>query len=153
MVSSKFLTEHILDWSAPTAEKEVENPLSTRAAYESAIRWLKEQTRNREDFHLVYKENVAYGFRRNLYGLKEVGLSIAVTCAIGNAWTLYAENLANLEISRSEGFFSLILSLSFVAVWAFFVRPSWVREAADSYAKAILAACDRLDSGAINLKD
>lgn len=40
--------------------------------------FLREQTRDPKMFPIVYEENVNYGFRRNLLGLKPTGAAIAV---------------------------------------------------------------------------
>ena len=142
----KFLSEHVADWTELSPEEESKDPDAAAATYDSATKWLKERTRNQEEFGLVFKENVSYGFRRNLFGLKKVGLAISVLCGIGNAWALCARSLDSEELSHPEGLASLILSLLMIVAWAFIIRPSWVRDAADGYARALLAACDQIGS-------
>ena len=142
----KFLSEHVDDWTAPSPEEELKDPDAAAAAYDSATRWLREKTRNQEKFGLVFKENVSYGFRRNLFGLKKVGLAISVLCGIGNSWALCAGSLDGEKLSHPEGFASLILSLLMILAWTFIIRPRWVRDSADGYARALLATCDQIGS-------
>lgn len=142
-----FLTEHVDNWTAPSPEEESKDPCAARIAYDSAVKWLLERTRDQEKFSLVFKENISYGFRRNLLGLKILGLTLTILCSIGNAWAVCTKSLNPEELLRPEGIASFAFSLVMVTVWAFVVRPSWVRDAADGYARALLAACDRIGSG------
>jgi len=48
----------------PTLQEEIDDPIRADATYEAAVLFLRENTRAAA---LVFKENVAYGFRRNLH--------------------------------------------------------------------------------------
>ena len=65
----------------PTAEDEASDPQSADQAYEVATKWLIDKTRNTDMFQLLFKENVSYGFRRNLWGLKPLALPLAIVAA------------------------------------------------------------------------
>ena len=49
-----------------------------REAYEAAAAYLREQTRDRKAYPLVYEALCEYGFRRNLWGLKPIGLTFSL---------------------------------------------------------------------------
>ena len=68
-----FLSDRIDGWSAPSQVDEAQDPVTAELVYDSAVRWLREMTRDRKRYGLVFKENVSYGFRRNLYGLILLG--------------------------------------------------------------------------------
>ncbi len=85
---------------------------------------------------------MSYGFRRNLYGLKPIGLTLGLLCIAGNAGTLYHAVFVTGGPIPPPGVASLALSLVAVAGWLWVVRQSWVRDGADGYARALLAACD-----------
>lgn len=102
---------------------------------------------------MVEKENADYGFRRNLLGLKSIGLFLSVAgilLALGlEAINVYiqvksAGSPAVLNVFRPEVFGSVMLSIVMVLFWHFVVRADWVREAGDQYARALLANCDSL---------
>ena len=61
----------------PTAQAEAADPEAADDAYEVATKWLIGRTRDSEEFPLLFKENVSYGFRRNLWGLKPLALPLA----------------------------------------------------------------------------
>ena len=133
-----FLTQRVRNWVAPSPEEEPRDPKTAEVAYESAVRWLQEQSGNSPRHSLVFKENVSYGFRRNLFGLKPIGLTVAGACAVYNATLKAGQQLPTVGIA------SLLLSILAVALWLGIVRDGWVRDAADGYARALLAVCDQL---------
>jgi hypothetical protein len=146
------LQRHVPGLVLPTKEDERTNPRQADEAYASAVEWLKERSRGK-DFPLVQKENANYGFRRNLRGLKPIGMLISLLAfsasvylliqAIHWPWTWKALGSVDPTVAAAAGFALLMLLL-----WTFFVTPSWVRQAGDAYARALLACCDTIDGGA-----
>ena len=76
-----------IDSALPTAQEEEDCPEWADAKYAAAVRALRDSTRDGGRFPLVFAENVNYGFRRNLWGLKLIGVPIAVVLVLF-AWTL-----------------------------------------------------------------
>ena len=56
--------------SAPTAEQEALDQNAADGFYAAAGTWLRENTRDTRKFSILFNENVTYGFRRNLLGLR-----------------------------------------------------------------------------------
>lgn len=137
-----FLEKHVAGWTAPTLEEEARDVQSAKIVYDSAVRWLREKTRDRKRYDLIFKENVSYGFRRNLYGLRPVGLLLSFLCMAGNISALYYTICVASAAIKPEGFASLAWNLAVVTGLIASVRESWVKDAAESYARALLAACD-----------
>ena len=137
----EFLGSNVRDWRGPTVEEERADPTEADARYETAVRWLLEYTRDRKRFPLVFKENVSYGFRRNLYGLQAIGLIVAIVCTIANVVALYI-GAGDGGSTSAAGAAALGVSFAAIVGWLFVVKPAWVRDAGDAYAKALLAACD-----------
>ncbi len=146
-----YLSEHAGSGNFPTAQQEIENPGSAHDIYASAVMWLKEQTR---DDALVNKENATYGFRRNLLGMKSTGLTLSVlalaTTLIASAAFHYPSGMS-LTLSGLGTAIAhagpgpngaVMFALISCVAWLLVVRPQWVREAGDQYARALLAACD-----------
>ena len=139
-----FFTNHVPDWTAPSQEDESTDYDAVSAAYDSAVRWLREATRDRSKFDLVFRENVSYGFRRNLYGLKMLGLVVSITCVAGNIGALCYDYFSTFSKIEPAGLVSLVISVVITVGWFVIVRQTWVRDSADSYTRALLAACDQL---------
>jgi len=140
--------------SMPTEDEEQRDPASSDEHYAASVMWLKEQCRG-ADFALVQKENATYGFRRNLLGLKPVGVaicSIVLAVPLLTALARPGASVAHLFQILPEAYVTLPLpvlgalavSAIGLAAWLLTVRRSWVREAGDLYARALLASCDVL---------
>lgn len=136
----------------PTEEEERADPKAADSRYSSAIHWLKEQCRGSEHV-LILNENISYGFRRNLYGLKPVGILVClavIAWTVGVAWAHYPANAAftwaatfkAAQVLQPVQIGALGLSLIGLSGWLFVVRAGWVKEAAELYAVRLLAACD-----------
>jgi hypothetical protein len=140
-----YLTEHIADWQVPTIQEEGQRSVETDARYDSATRWLRERTRDKGRFPIIFHENVSYGFRRNLYGLKAIGMVLAALTIAANGALLYgAVPVAAPVASTTIGASAFAFSILALATWLVIVTPTWVRDASDAYARALLASCDEL---------
>ena len=133
-----------------SAEAERENPEKAHVGYESANRWLLEQTRDHARFGLLFTENINYGFRRNLLGLKPIALGVdamAVLLVVGVACGSWTGQLAStIETVGPEWWASLLITAIHTLVFVVLIRAEWVRAAAETYARQLLAACDSLGS-------
>jgi hypothetical protein len=139
-----FLEAQVPGWTAPTLHEEETDPRATDQRYGSAVRWLLEYTRDTERFPLVFAENISYGFRRNALGLKPFAVVAALTALGFGAFQLYVLPPALLG-ERLAQIAAALTSLLLFGWWLVVVSPSWVRDAADGYARALLAACDKAD--------
>ena len=142
----------------PTEEDERSDPdEDADARYAAAVGALREATRDRTRFPLVAAENANYGFRRNLWGLKPWGASVALVSALG-CWGLFASILdpdqegwrTSLSMLTQDGTTVLRLvgacfSATAVVGWLF-VLPQWVRTTAEAYALQLLGATELLAS-------
>lgn len=128
----------------PTPEEEAADPRAADEIYETCGAFLRENTRDSNKFGLVFEENCNYGFRRNLWGMKPIGLIIALICLGVIVAVPFFEPLAwsgkRLELTVTTAGIDLLLVLG----WLFVFKPSWVRVAADAYAERLLEACERL---------
>lgn len=136
----------------PTAAEEASDPDAADARYRSAILWLIEQCRSPSHF-LILNENTSYGFRRNLLGLKPVGVAlcmatIAVPLLVASSRYPHEAALVGRWLTDTAHVLQPVqvgacaLGLIALSSWLFVVRPSWVKEAAELYALRLLAACD-----------
>jgi hypothetical protein len=127
----------------PTTEQEKANPAEADAAYASCGDYLLSKTRDKVRFQLLFEENVTYGFRRNLWAMKPVGIAISIL-------SLAALSLVT-QVEARSGAVPWLANLTAIAIvallltwWLVRITPSWVKTAADAYAIRLLASIDEL---------
>ncbi len=130
----------------PTADDERADPTAADQVYDSCVHFLRERTRDRARFALVFAENVSYGFRRNLWAMRAAGLTLAV---LGTALCAMRVGLdwrgTSTVLPVPAG--ALLANAALLALWLLRITPAWVRIPADGYAERLLAACDILSPG------
>ena len=80
-----------LDVTIPSAEVEAADQAAADAFYEQGGVWLRQHTRDRNKFPLLFNENVTYGFRRNLLGVKWIALALNLL-VVAACFVLLARN-------------------------------------------------------------
>jgi hypothetical protein len=138
----------------PTHDAEVRAPADADRLYESATRWLLEQTRDSGKHGLLITENISYGFRRNMLGMRRVGLALTVLSALllyadggwhaPSAWTNIIGSLLAVPSKHRVG---LLACLASGVVWTLGVSKARVRAAAFAYAERLVTSCEVLADG------
>ena len=135
------LSKMLPDLDMPSEQEEMEDPSQADKVYASCTAFLKEATRDRTKFPLIFQENSNYGFRRNLWGMKAGGLVVStigtVVCGAVCVYRLLQPSDTWLVPAVSA-----LLSAVLLCLWACRFTPSWVRMTAFAYARQLLAACD-----------
>jgi hypothetical protein len=129
----------------PTIAEEQADPRSADLIYESVGDCLREKTRDKKTFPLIFKELVSYGFRRNLWGMKPFGVVLACVCIAVQLVILTREILIQHPIAATPVLMTLANVLLLLG-WLFIVGPNWVRVPADAYGDRLLAACTAIDA-------
>ena len=146
-----FLMSAVPELKLPSEEDERKCPQKSDVGYESATAWLLTQTRDRERFDLLFRENINYGFRRNIWAFKlwafivdGIVMTIAmITILISDLWTTEIINFIQSIDMRIWA--SIALTFIHMLSFMFIVRKKWVQRAAETYARQLLAACDTLE--------
>jgi len=141
-----FLKTQLPDLKLPAPSEEEADPAVADRAYASVTAWLLTQTRDTKIFGLLFRENISYGFRRNLWGLKPIGLVVALTSACASTAALAYEYVALHEALLPQVVIVTAAVWILAFVWLSLITPSWVRIPADAYGQQLLAACDTLSS-------
>jgi hypothetical protein len=128
----------------PTAEEEAADPAAADAVYEVGVTVLRELTRNVEEFPLVLKENIAYGFRRNLWGRKPYGIAVAALVIAASAALLIAAALGHEVNAWEAAAFAAAFAAASLIVWITTITPGWVHEGGEAYATRLLESAIRL---------
>ncbi|MGO7543143.1 hypothetical protein ACC786_12025 [Rhizobium ruizarguesonis] len=124
--------------AAPSPEQEDADPVAADEFYVSCGDLLRERTRDQSRFHLLFAENVSYGFRRNLYGLKYSGLLLNAVTAAASFWLFYQAAGANLP---QYGVVLVVAAIHALYFTAGVTRKS-VLDASDQYGRQLVLSCD-----------
>ncbi|MDO8208980.1 hypothetical protein [Conexibacter sp. CPCC 206217] len=133
----------VTDMEMPTASEEAADPAAADERYGEAAVRLIARTRDKEKFGLLGAENQSYGQRRNLLGLKGVGIAVAVLTLVA-AIVLFAvtEGTADERLARYAP--AAVVAIVLLTFWLLVVRKSWVRVPADAYARQLIETAETL---------
>ena len=143
-----FLTANIPGLELASPQIEQQSPTLADEGYSSITSWLLTQTRDGPQFGLILKENINYGFRRNIWALRPWAFGAdLVTIAFvlfveADAWT--GEIVSTLRAVGSPAWTCLAITVVHGLLFSFRIRQDWVKVAAEAYAYQLLAACDTM---------
>lgn len=127
---------------APSPDEEKEDQNAADAFYEQCGVWLRQNTRNIRKFSVLFAENVTYGFRRNLLGVKwlALGLNLLVVgiCVVllwRTSWAIEAEQGKRVAVV-------LIVAAAHAAYMLLAVRKSAVWDSARAYGRELILSCE-----------
>lgn len=132
-----------LNRTAPTAAEEAQNQAGADAFYEQAGTWLRENTRDTRKFSILFNENITFGYRRNLFGLKWIALGlnlVVVAICAGLLWH-------NAPVNINDAFTGRVLVVLVVAaIHALYiltvVNCRNVIDAARTYARQLILSTE-----------
>ena len=138
------LQELMRGMKMPSLEDEAADPDQADAVYESCSLFLREQTRDRTKFPLVFEENCNYGFRRNVWGLRPFGIA---TTLLG-MFAVGALVVVNTRVRRVDTqpivYLAGGVNAMLLVAWCVLVSPDWVKKSAEAYSEGLLSSCDNL---------
>ncbi len=135
------LIQHKLGIPMPTIEQEQSDPTWADGAYKGATKRIIELTRNNKQ--LLLKENIAYGFHRNMLALKPVGVFI---CTASILYALCLANVIHVPLSITwvnlfapgiAAGITLLVSALFLSVWLLYFNEASVRLIGYAYAERL----------------
>lgn len=128
----------------PSEIEEVTDPDGADSRYDSVCLFLRDSTRNKATFPLVFAENVNYGFRRNLLGMKKAGIALSLAGTVSAL-------LATIVGMKTDGLdlppvpvVAAALNAVLLTWWLLRINSEWVRVAAFAYAERLIGACDSI---------
>lgn len=133
----------LLGDSLPAEVDEQADPEASDARYDDAVARLRGLTRNKSRFALLFSENINYGFRRNLLGLRPVGIAVDLATLVGSALLI---GLTRATLAHRFALYApaAVISLLLMVFWFAAVSADWVRIPADAYADRLFEAVDVL---------
>ncbi|MGE3842429.1 MAG: hypothetical protein AB7I50_12660 [Vicinamibacterales bacterium] len=136
------LTKLIPKVKVPTAEAEAKDPKAALEIYTACVDKLRGHARTAKEKHpYVHSENIHYGFRRNLWGVKPHGITVTVIALVILGAQVVGQLMAHQPIPLVQPVVAASDALLLV-VWIFLVTPAWVMRAATLYAERLLEVLD-----------
>lgn len=132
----------------PTHEQELDNPIDAKQKFDSCIDYLRQSTRDKVKYSLVFNENIYYGRTRNLFGLKPLGLLICIVLLVIQL-VLVTKNYGigiNITAVPIMETLSIVITVSFLVFWLFFINASQVYNAGVNYGKALLECSEHINN-------
>ena len=118
-------------------EYETAFPNDADEIYKSWSKYLISKSRDTKKYNLLFQENVNYGFRRNLFGLKKFAIIVIILLMLG--CVIYSYIIGNYQFEFSlELFISEIILVVILIFWGSIVREKWIKSVAFSYAERLI---------------
>jgi hypothetical protein len=134
----KFLSDKLCE-PAPTAPEEGADLSAADGFYARAGTWLRENTRNKKKFDILFNENITYGYRRNLFALKWPALALNAAIVIGCAIAYFYGLPEKYSLGLVPVFVIAFLHAAYLAI---FSSENAVREASRTYARQLLLSTE-----------
>lgn len=131
----------LADLATPTKAEEVKDPSNADQRYDDLTTFVRARAGESSTSGILKSENIAYGFRRNMLGIRTVGLCtsmVGLASSVVRAWTANVTSEINFAISLAATCLVLFL------VWLLLVRSGWVKKAAYRYATQLLYCIDSI---------
>lgn len=132
------------DIEIPTPEKEKKHPEFADQIYETCTRHIIARTRDTKRFPLIYKENINYGFLRNLLGIKPYGIIVSIISLFILLLKIGFEWVKDKQVSI-ELLIMAIVVLCVMMLWILWVKPERVKIAAFAYAERLFEYCETVE--------
>jgi hypothetical protein len=136
---------------APSAQEEETHPAAADKIYTAWSNYLRVNSRDTKKFALLFHENMNYGYRRNVWGMRLYGILLSVLPIIIACVFLYQEYRTSSQVS-DKIIVSLIFSILFLGLWIFCFSRQWVRVAADAYAERLAEIADSIGAKSSSAK-
>lgn len=137
----QYLQNHVPNLIIPTTQEESSKPKNADIVYESAVKWLLAKTRDTQKYSLLFRENISYGFMRNFWALKPLGLIINFLILFGTAALVYKRYQFNFDLVPKEIWFSVVFTF-IIILFILFITKETVHSKAKAYARTLLEVCD-----------
>ena len=89
------------------------------------------------------EENANYGFRRNLWGMKPIAITVLLI-ATGVVSTQIHPNWLDPGKFKPVVAITLVFNAILLLALLLLITPKWIRPAAEAYARQLLSTCDQL---------
>jgi hypothetical protein len=123
-----------------TPEEEKASPGEAFDRTRAAVDWLLVHTLPNAKKSLLFEENIAYGFTRNLFGMKAIAITIVVLAMMADA-AMTVVRLPDRSALVGGSIVGALLLLA-LAMWVFLVNEELVRDSSLAYAQRLFNQCE-----------
>jgi hypothetical protein len=131
---------------APTPRAEADDPAGADQTYAAWSAFLRVNTRDKKKYALLFQENVSYGYRRNAWGLRPLGIVASLISALA-ALTVVCLRYRRSGIVAEGMAAAATLSVVFLLLWVFRFTSDWVHVPAQAYAERLMETIEGMGGG------
>ncbi|GAC1406711.1 MAG: hypothetical protein NVSMB6_03310 [Burkholderiaceae bacterium] len=128
--------------AVPTVHEENTNQGTADAFYGQCDNWLRQNTRDTKKFSILFSENVTYGFRRNLLGVKMLALCLNVIIVVLCAFILWRTSWAIDTPMGNKTAVVLAVAAAHAAYMLLAVSHTAVWDAAKAYGRELILSTE-----------
>ena len=141
-----YLERRVPGLKLASQKKEQQCPEQSDDGYQGATSWLLARTRDRSRFRLVFRENMNYGFRRNVLALKPWALGLDAIAAATIVFVSIGPWSESAVVALPEtAIVCAALTTAHILFFLAVARRCWVYTAAEAFARQLVAATDQLE--------
>ena len=126
----------------PSAEVEYLDKTAADKFYEQCGTWLRQNTRDTKRFSILFGENITYGFRRNLLGVKAIALGLNAVVVAVCAFILWRFGFDIATPVGSRVTVVLVVTAAHAAYMLLAVTPNTVWDASRAYGRELILSCE-----------
>lgn len=128
--------------TAPSPEEESANQASADSFYSQCGNWLRQNTRDTKKFPILFSENVTYGFRRNLLGVKVLALCLNVLVVVVCVFVLWRMSWNIDALMGNKTAVVLVVAVAHAAYMLLAVSRDAVWDASRTYGRELILSCE-----------
>ncbi|MBP1312806.1 hypothetical protein [Herbaspirillum sp. 1130] len=128
--------------NVPSPADEMANQAAADAFYIQCGNWLRQNTRDTKKFSLLFAENITYGFRRNLLGVKALALCLNVIVVSVCTFALWRLSWNTDTSQGSRIIVVLVVAVAHAAYMLLAVNRSAVWDASRAYGRELILSCE-----------
>ncbi len=130
----------------PDLNFEQSNPDEADEAYQAWTKFLISKTRDNKKFSVLFKDNMNYGFRRNLWGMKTYAISLIIIL-MASTFVYYwvTTNTPNVILYPTEFIIAEGILLVILLFWVFVINKNWIKVPAFAYAERLLETVEEIN--------
>lgn len=137
-----FLADQ-LGVAAPSAADESADQTAADAFYSQCGNWLRQNTRDTRKFSILFGENVTYGFRRNLLGVKALSLGLNFVVVAVCAFILWRTSWDFATVRGNKVTVVLVVAAAHAAFMLLAVSRTAVWDASKAYGRELILCCEQ----------
>jgi len=124
-----------------TQEAESKDETAAALVYDAAVVLMRAKTRDAKRFPLVFAENCNFGFRRNLWAWKDLGITISVGATLILGARLFGQFSQHEHVEPMDIAIEIANAVA-TWLWLSVVTAKWAKVPAREYANRLAEALD-----------